>query len=311
MGICDGRVAVITGAGRGIGRGHALALAAAGAMVVANDLGVDVRGSGPSPAPASVVVDEIRAGGGRAVVSNEDVSDWDGAARVVEQALDEFGGLDVVVNNAGILRDRMLVNMTLDDWEAVLRVHLTATFATTRHAAQHWRARAKAGDRVDARVINTVSAAGLYGNIGQSNYGAAKAGIAAFTIIAAKELAHYGATVNAIAPGAHTRMSEQAGDTHASPPSGAFDERDAANIAPLVVWLASHESSGVTGRVFNVRGGRISVAEGWHAGPVVDKDGRWDAADLGAVIPGLVARAAPAANLFGETGDWNSPDNIC
>jgi NAD(P)-dependent dehydrogenase (short-subunit alcohol dehydrogenase family) len=298
-GICDGRVAIVTGAGRGIGRAHALELARQGARVVVNDLGGGVDGTGSSETPAEGVVAEIRAFGGEAVANADDVSDWDGAQRLIAAAVGTFGRLDVLVNNAGILRDRTLVNMTVDEWDAVVRVHLRGTFAPSRWAAQHWRGQAKSGVDNDARIVNTTSAAGLYGNPGQTNYGAAKAGVAAFTVIAALELARYGVTVNAIAPGAYTRMSEQAGATHAPAP-GLFDERDPANIAPVVAWLASAASRGITGRVFNVRGGRISVAEGWHAGPAVERAGRWDAAELGEVIPGLVASAAPNADLFGE-----------
>ena len=290
---------VVTGAGRGIGRGHALEFARQGAMVVANDVGGAVDGSGASDRPALEVAEEIRAAGGQAIANFDDVSDWEGARRLIQSGVDAFGRLDVLVNNAGILRDRMLVNMTAEEWDAVIRVHLRGTFAPSRWAATYWRERAKSGEGNDARIINTVSASGLYGNAGQANYGAAKAGIAAFTIIAATELARYGVTVNAVAPGAFTRMSEQAGDTD-RPAEG--DARDPANIAPLVVWLASSEAKDVTGRVFNVRGGRISVAEGWHAGPSVDKGARWNPEELGGVIPALVEQAAPNANLFGEQG---------
>ncbi len=300
-GICDGRTVIVTGAGRGIGRSHALAFAAAGANVVVNDLGAEVDGGGASTGPAAEVVDAIRAMGGRAVVNGDDVADWDGGQRLIRTAIDEFGGLDVVVNNAGILRDRMLVNMSLDEWDAVIRVHLRGTFIPTQIATAYWRERAKAGERNDARIINTSSSSGIYGNVGQTNYGAAKVGIAAFTIIASKELTRYGVTVNAIAPGALTRMTENlpsAMERTAKPDE--FDAGDPDNISPLVVWLASTESASVTGRVFNVRGGHISVAEGWFAGPDVDKGDRWEPAELGAVIPDLVAAARPNANMYGE-----------
>ncbi len=299
-GICEGRVVIVTGAGRGIGRGHALEFAHQGARVVVNDLGAEVDGTGGSTGPAGEVVEAIRAAGGEAVANGEDVSDWEGAQRLVRVAVETFGGLDVLVNNAGILRDRMLVNMTVEEWDAVVRVHLRGTFAPSRWAAAYWRERAKAGETNDARIINTTSSSGIYGNAGQTNYGAAKAGIAAFTVIAAKELERYGVTVNAIAPGALTRMTENLGRRGTSGPQpGDFDPRAPDNVAPLVVWLASAEGRAVTGRVFNVAGGRISVAEGWHVGPGVDKGGRWDPAELGAVVPDLVARAAPNADMSG------------
>lgn len=299
-GICEGRVVVVTGAGTGIGREHALAFARAGADVVVNDLGTQVDGTGTSTSPASDVAEEVRALGRRAVVNGDDVADDEGANRLVHCALDEFGRLDVLVNNAGILRDRMLVNMTFEEWDAVIRVHLRGTFGPMHVAARHWRERAKAGDPVDARVINTTSASGIYGNVGQSNYGAAKAGIAALTIIASKELARYGVTVNAIAPAALTRMTiplRQPGAPER--PAGSFDPGAPANVAPLVVWLGSTRSAAVTGRVFNVRGGRISVAEGWRAGPAVAQDRPWDPWELDEVLPDLVARAQPNAPMSG------------
>ena len=304
IGICQDRVVVITGAGRGIGREHALEFARQGAKVVVNDLGAEVDGTGSSEGPAGEVVEAIRSMGGEAVANGDDVSDFEGAGRLVRTAIDTFGGLDVVVNNAGILRDRMLVNMTIDEWDAVVRVHLRGTFATSKWASEYWRERSKAGDEVDARIINTSSPSGIYGNVGQTNYGAAKAGIASFTIIAAMELGRYGVTVNAIAPVALTRMTENLGmgAAAAERPADQFDSGSPANIAPLVVWLGSPESRGVTGRVFNVHGGHISVAEGWAAGPAIDKGERWDPAELGTVIPDLVERAAPNANMSGRRG---------
>ena len=301
-GICDGRVVVVTGAGRGIGRGHALEFARQGAKLVVNDLGAEVDGSGASTGPASDVVAEISALGGEAVVNGDDVSDWDGAKRLIDTAVERFGRLDVLVNNAGILRDRMLVNVTPEEWDAVIRVHLRGTAAPMHWASVHWRERAKAGDENDARIINTSSASGLYGNVGQTNYGAAKAGIAALTVIAARELERYGVTVNAVAPGALTRMTENIGmgARAAERAPDAFDDLAPENIAPLVVWLGSAESAAISGRVFNVAGGRISVAEGWHAGPVVDQHERWDPALLGGVIPDLVAAAAPNADMSGD-----------
>jgi NAD(P)-dependent dehydrogenase (short-subunit alcohol dehydrogenase family) len=304
MGICDGRIVVITGAGRGIGREHALEFASQGAKIVVNDLGAEVDGSGSSAGPAGEVVDEIRAMGGEAVANGDDVSDYDGAGRLIQTAIDSFGGLDVLVNNAGILRDRMLVNMSIDEWDAVIRVHLRGTFAPTRHAVEYWRNRSKAGDTNDARVINTTSPSGMYGNVGQTNYGAAKAGIASFTVIAAMELGRYGVTVNAIAPAALTRMTESLsmGTESAARKPEEFDRLDPGNIAPLVVWLGSSESAAITGRVFNVLGGEISVAEGWVAGPGADKEDRWDPAELGKIVPDLVAKAAPNANMGGKRG---------
>lgn len=300
-GINEGRVAIVTGAGRGIGRGHALELARQGARVVVNDLGTAVDGAGGSDGPAGEVVDAIRAAGGEAVANGDDVSDWDGAGRLLRAALDTFGGLDILVNNAGILRDRMLVNMRVEEWDAVIRVHLRGTFAPTRWVAGYWRDRAKAGETNDARIINTTSAAGLYGNVGQVNYGAAKAGIAALTVIAAHELGRYGVTVNAINPGARTRMTlgAQPG-AYASVAPGEFDAADPENVAPLVAWLAGPAAAGITGRVFTVRGGQIRVLEGWHAGPAATRGRRWDPRDLGPVVRALVDQATPPADIYGE-----------
>ena len=261
------RAAVITGAGRGIGREHALSLARHGAKVVVNDLGGNVDGTGGDLSPAQQVVEEIRGMGGEAVANGDDVSSWQGAAQMIEQAVDTFGGLDVLVNNAGILRDRMLTNMTESEWDAVIGVHLKGTARPSHFAAAYWRERAKAGETNDARIINTTSVSGIYGNPGQTNYGAAKMGIAAFTIIAARELRRYGVTVNAVAPGALTRLTEPL-------QSGALSEaqREAMSprwIAPLVTWLASSESRDVTGRVFEASGRVLAVAESWHRGPTV------------------------------------------
>ena len=312
--ICEGRVAIVTGAGRGIGRAEAVELARQGARVVVNDLGAEVDGTGRSLGPAGEVVEEIRAAGGEAVVNGEDVADWEGAQRLVNAAIETFGRLDVLVNNAGILRDRMLVNMTDEEWDAVIRVHLRGTFVPTRWAATYWRELVKAGETVDVRVINTTSSSGIYGNPGQSNYGAAKAGIAAFTVIASMELARYGISVNAIAPGAITRMTEGLGAIRAAR-SPAVEpsprEADAAaaaaavarspeNVAPLVAWLASAESKGITGRVFNIGGGRLSVAEGWVAGPGIERDGLFETEELGAIVPGLVSEAAANADMRGR-----------
>jgi NAD(P)-dependent dehydrogenase (short-subunit alcohol dehydrogenase family) len=309
--LCEGRVAIVTGAGRGIGRGEAIELARQGAKVVVNDLGGEMDGSGGSTGPAGEVVEEIRGFGGEAIANGEDVSDFEGAGRLVRAAIETFGSLDVLVNNAGILRDRMLVNMTIEEWDAVIRVHLRGTFGPARWAAEYWRDRAKAGERNDARIINTSSSSGIYGNVGQTNYGAAKAGIASFTIIASMELARYGVTVNALAPGARTRMTEsliaaRGGDDVAP---GDFDPRDPDNVAPIVAWLASSESADVTGRVFNVAGGRISVAEGWHAGETVDHGARWEPDELGSVVLDLVGKAPRNAAMSGQipTDDPDAP----
>jgi NAD(P)-dependent dehydrogenase (short-subunit alcohol dehydrogenase family) len=296
MGICDGRVAIVTGAGRGIGREHALLLSAQGAKVVVNDLGGSMDGSGSDTGPAQQVVDEIVAAGGEAVANTDDISDWSGAEKLVATAVDAFGRLDVLVNNAGILRDRMLVNMTEGEWDAVIKVHLKGTFAPTHFAANHWRERSKAGDEVDARIINTSSPSGIYGNVGQTNYGAAKAGIASFTIIAAKELARYGVTVNAIAPAALTRMTADLGMGQAD--DATKETLSPRHIAPVVCWLASPESASVTGRVFDVSGRMLSVSEGWHRGPTIEGPDD-DPAVLGQAVLDLVAQARPNANMFG------------
>lgn len=300
MGICEGRVVIVTGAGRGIGRGHAIEFARQGAKVVVNDLGGAVDGSGSDLTPAEQVVEEISGLGGEAVANADNIADWEGAQRLINTAVETFGDLHVVVNNAGILRDRMLVNMTEEEWDAVIHVHLRGTFAPSRWAAAYWRERAKEGKTNNARIINTSSASGLYGNPGQTNYAAAKAGIASFTIVAAKELARYGVTVNAIAPGARTRMTENLGLGVLKVEDGQFDAFAPENIAPLVVWLGSERSKDVTGRVFNVAGGRISVAEAWHAGPVADKGDRWEPEELDGVVPDLVAKAQPNPDMQGN-----------
>jgi NAD(P)-dependent dehydrogenase (short-subunit alcohol dehydrogenase family) len=295
MGLCDGRVAVVTGAGRGIGRQHALQLAAHGAAVVVNDVGASVDGTGRDVGAAESVVAEIIAAGGQGCASMDDISGWDGGAHLIELALATYGRLDVVVNNAGILRDRMLVNMTETEWDAVVGVHLKGTFVMSRWAAAHWRDQAKAGHANDARLINTSSASGIYGNAGQINYGAAKAGIAAMTIIAAKELGRYGVTVNAIAPEAFTRMTLRPGQEVDPKVQELLDPR---HVSPIVCWLASTESRAVTGRVFDVNGRRISVSEGWHRGPSIDYPDD-DPARLGPEIRRIVCRARPNATMQG------------
>ena len=294
--LCEGRVAIITGAGRGIGREHALLLAHHGAKIVVNDLGGSMDGEGEDASPAQQVVDEIKAMGGEAVANGDDISDWDGAERLVGTAIETFGGLDVLINNAGILRDRMLTNMSEAEWDAVIKVHLKGTFAPSRHAAAYWRERSKAGETNDGRIINTTSPSGIYGNVGQTNYGAAKAGIASFTIIAAMELGRYGVTVNAIAPAALTRMTENLGMGQA--PDDIKEQLSPAHIAPIVTWLASPDSAHVTGRVFDVTGRMISVSEGWHRGPSLENPPD-DVAELGPKVSELVAQARPNANMQG------------
>lgn len=295
MGALEGRVAIVSGGGRGLGRAHALLLAAEGAKVVVNDLGTTVEGD-PDPAgggsPADEVAEEIRAAGGEAVACSEDVTEFAAGERLVATALDRFGRLDVLVNSAGNLRDRALVRMSERDWDAVIGVHLKGHFVPTRFAAAYWRAEAKAGRPVDAAVVNTTSTSGLSGNPGQSHYGTAKAGVAAFTLIAAQELARYGVRVNAVSPVARTRMTETLPSLARlfAPPAepGAFDVWDPANVSPLVGYLAS-PGCPVTGRVFFVQGGRINVFEPWTLGPGIEKPGRWTVAELADAVPRLVA----------------------
>ena len=293
----SGKVAIVTGAGRGIGREHALALAAAGAKVLVNDLGGSLGGEGSDAAPAEQVVAEIEAAGGTAVANGENVADFAGAGRMVQHAIDELGGLDILVNNAGIIRDRMLVNMDEAEWDAVINVHLKGHFAPTRQAAAHWRELSKAGETVRARVVNTSSPSGVFGNVGQANYGAAKAGIAAFTLIAAQELGRYGATVNCVAPNARTRMTEAAfGDM--APPEDGFDAMDPANMAPVVVALCADEAQDITGQVLFVYGGAVNVLRGWSPGELLARDGKWDADDLLAELRGRFPNGAQPPNMI-------------
>src|ERR1700728_3839225 len=291
MGALDGRVAVITGAGRGIGREHALLFASEGAQVVVNDLGGAVDGSGDDRSAAQQVVDEITAAGGQAVANGDDVCDWDGGKRLVDTAIEAFGDLHVLVNNAGILRDRVLVNMSEADWDSVVHVHLKGHFVPTRHAAAYWREQTKAGKEVKASVVNTSSTSGLLGNPGQSNYGAAKAGIAAFTTIAADELVRYGIRVNAIAPAARTRMTEQTPGlsdiVRAPADASVFDSWDPANVSPLVAYLAT-EGCPATGRVYFVQGGQIRLFQPWTMTDTLEKVDRWTASDLQAQMHTLV-----------------------
>jgi NAD(P)-dependent dehydrogenase (short-subunit alcohol dehydrogenase family) len=303
-GLCEGRIAIVTGAGRGIGREHALSLARQGAKVVVNDLGGAVDGTGGDVSAAQLVVDEIVAAGGEAVANGDSVSSWEGAQRLINTAVETFGDLHAVVNNAGILRDRVLANMTEAEWDAVIDVHLKGTFAPSRWAVAYWRERAKAGEPVSGRIVNTTSVSGIYGNPGQTNYGAAKAGIAAFTNIAALEVARYGVTVNAVAPVALTRMTEGLG------PAPETDEAREARaphwIAPVVTWLCSEEAAGVTGRVFEASGQMLAVAEGWVRGPSADPVD--DPTAVGPIVAGLLADARGNSGMDGRTG--SPPQNL-
>jgi NAD(P)-dependent dehydrogenase (short-subunit alcohol dehydrogenase family) len=292
-----GRVVVVTGAGNGLGRAHALAFAAAGASVVVNDLGGTRDGTGGSAGPAQQVVNEIVAVGGAAVANTDDVSAWDGAKSLIAQAVDTFGNLDVLVNNAGILRDRMLTSMSEAEWDAVIAVHLKGTFGPTRHAAEFWRSRAKSGLPNDARVINTTSPSGLFGAPGQTNYGAAKAGIAGFTVIAAMELARYGVTVNAVAPTALTRLTEDLAAVHEL--AGQVDLAPEA-VSPVLLWLAGAAAKDVTGRILAVIGGTIAVVDGWAYGPEMTSDDRWTVDSIDKTLPALLAKAAPNADMTGH-----------
>ncbi|HEX7303513.1 SDR family oxidoreductase [Lentzea sp.] len=275
------RVVIVTGAGRGIGRAHALAFAAEGARVVVNDLSADAAGE-----VAALI-------GPQAIANTDDVGTWAGARQLVETAVSEFGRLDVLVNNAGIVRDRMVVSCSEEEWDDVVRVHLKGHFAPLHHAATYWRGVAKAGGTASGRVINTSSGAGLFGSVGQANYSAAKAGIASLTLVAAAELARYGVTVNAIAPAARTRMTEATFAATMAPPEEGFDAMAPENVSPLVVWLGSEEAGDVTGRMFEVDGGRVCVVHGWQRGPEVDKGSRWAPGELGDVVRKLVADDHP------------------
>ncbi len=293
-GLCEGRVAVVTGAGRGLGREHALLLAAEGAKVVVNDLGVGTDGSGADSGPANEVVEEIRASGGDAIADGGDCSNFEQSGALIQKAVDAFGRLDILINNAGILRDRMIFSMSEQDWDAVVQVHLKGHFCPTRHAAAYWREQAKAGVRLDARIINTASPSGLFGNVGQSNYGAAKAGIAAFTQVCALELARYGVTANCLAPTAMTRLL---GTVMTDVSDEAQEAMSPRWIAAVAVWLASPEARHISGRVFDVRGQRLAIAEGWHRGPEGVNPG--NPTDMGAVVNQLFAEVRPNASLDG------------
>lgn len=300
FGICEGRVVIVTGAGGGLGRAYALALAAEGARVVVNDLGVGTHGeAGQTIGAAQAVVDQIIAAGGKAVANTDDVTEVEGGQRMVQTALDAFGDLHAVVNNAGFVRDRMFVSCTPEEWDAVLRVHLRGHFCVSRAAVDYWRAKQKAGRNPDARIINTSSGAGLQGSIGQSAYSAAKGGIASLTLVQAAELGRYGITANALAPAARTRMTETAFAEAMQAPEDGFDANDPANVAPTIVWLASAQSAEVTGQVFELQGGRIMLSEGWRNGPGVDQGRRWRPSEVGAVVHDLLTRRTPAQAVYG------------
>jgi NAD(P)-dependent dehydrogenase (short-subunit alcohol dehydrogenase family) len=298
-GICEGRVVIVTGAGRGIGREHALEFARQGARVVVNDLGVTPDGSAPDPRPAEDVARQCRELGAQAVANSDDVADWEASARLVRTALERFDGLDVVVNNAGSVRDRTFVNTSEEEWDSVVRSHLKGHFCVARHAAAYWRAESKAGRRRDARIINTSSGAGLQGSRGQCAYSAAKAGIAVLTLVQAVDLAGYGVTANGIAPSARTRLTEIGFPELVARPGRGFDAMHPENVAPVVVWLGSAESGDVTGRIFELRGGRIALADGWRSGPAAERGERWQPADVGPAVRDLIARAAPPQKVHG------------
>jgi NAD(P)-dependent dehydrogenase (short-subunit alcohol dehydrogenase family) len=301
--LCEGKIAIVTGAGRGIGREHALSLASQGAKVVVNDLGGNIDGSGGDLSPAEQVVQEIKGMGGEAVANGDSVSDWAGAERLINTAIETFGDLNIVVNNAGILRDRMLFSMSEAEWDAVINVHLKGTFAPSRFACVYWREQSKAGKPVSGRIINTTSVSGIYGNPGQTNYGAAKAGIASFTNIAALEMARYGVTVNAVAPVALTRMTEGLGPAPESDEDR--EKRSPRWIAPIVTWLASDEAADVTGRIFEASGDVLAVSEGWVRGP---KHGPVDDPTiLGPIVAELLAKARKNSGMDGTPGGWPQP----
>jgi NAD(P)-dependent dehydrogenase (short-subunit alcohol dehydrogenase family) len=300
MGICENRTVIITGAARGLGRAYALAFAAEGANVVVNDIGTSLGGEGRDTSAADGVVAEIVAAGGRAIANYDDVTDWDAAERIVAAAINAFGDLHVVVNNAGIVRDRMFVSATLEEWDATMHVHLSGHFCIARHAVNYWRAKQKDGRDPDARIINTTSGAGLQGSIAQAAYSTAKGGIASLTLVQAAELGRYGITANALAPSARTRMTEQAFADKMATQGAEFDVMDPANIAPCVVWLGSAESRDVTGCVFELEGGKIMIEDGWREGPVVDKGARWQPAEVGDAVERLLAERMPPRKVWGS-----------
>ena len=299
MSICENRTVIITGAARGLGRAYALAFAAEGANVVVNDIGTSLGGEGRDTSAADGVVEDIRAAGGQAVANYDDVTDWDSAGRIVQAALDAFGDLHVVVNNAGIVRDRMFVSATLEEWDATMHVHLRGHFCVSRHAVNYWRAKQKDGRDPDARIINTTSGAGLQGSIAQAAYSTAKGGIASLTLVQAAELGRYGITANALAPSARTRMTEQAFSDKMATEGQAFDVMDPANIAPTVVWLGSSASREVTGCVFELEGGKIMLEDGWREGPFVDLGAQWEPGKVGEAVAALIEQRVPPRKVWG------------
>ncbi|MCX7058203.1 MAG: SDR family oxidoreductase [Pseudomonadota bacterium] len=298
--ICEGRVVIVTGAARGLGRSYALAFARHGARVVVNDLGTDLAGHGRDLSAAKAVVEEIHAFGGEAIVNGDDVADWEGAGHIVAAALEAFDGLDVVVNNAGVVRDRMFVSSTVEEWDAVIRVHLRGHYCVSRHAVEYWRQRSKQGLPVDARIINTSSGAGLNGSMAQTAYSAAKGGIASLTLVQAAELGRYGITANALAPAARTRMTEQAFAEMMQKPETGFDRQDPDNIAPTVVWLGSTQSQQVTGCVFELEGGSIMIDEGWQDGARVDIGRRWEPQEIGTAVHDLLQKRRQPKKVYGS-----------
>ena len=299
-GICNSRVVLITGAARGLGRAYALAFAAEGARVVVNDIGTSLSGEGRDTSAADAVVAEIGAAGGQAIPNYEDITDWDAAGRAVQAAIDAFGDLHVVVNNAGIVRDRMFVSATVEEWDATMHVHLRGHFCVGRRAVDYWRSQQKAGRPVDARIINTTSGAGLQGSIAQAAYSTAKGGIATLTLVQAAELGRYGITANALAPSARTRMTEGAFAEKMAKVVGGFDVQDTANVAPVVVWLGSPLSAHVTGCVFELEGGRITIEDGWDLGPTIEQQARWEPAAAGDAVDRLLAARKTPRKVWGS-----------
>ena len=299
MGICEGRTVIITGAAGGLGKAYALSFAAEGANVVVNDIGTSLGGEGRDTSAADAVVAEIEKAGGKAIANYEDITDWDAAKRIVDAAVDAFGDLHVIVNNAGIVRDRMFVSATLDEWDATMHVHLRGHFCVARHAVDYWRARSKEGHAIDARIINTTSGAGLQGSIAQSAYATAKGGIASLTLVQAAELGRYGITANALAPSARTRMTEQAFADKMATKDDAFDVMDPANVASTVVWLGSEQSADVTGCVFELEGGMIMLEDGWREGASVKIDRKWEPAEVGDAVAKLMDERTQPRKVWG------------